>query len=58
MYSLNRKTLKLSYRFWDNGEIIGESEYSCSINDKGRNLEVIEDLATKAKNKLEEGNLL
>ena len=57
VYILNRKNLNLINQVNVMKEPFKEFHYSCEISD-GDTVKIITDLATKERNKLEEGNLL
>ena len=57
VYKLNRKNLNFIHEKYIAGKVYSESHYSCEIID-GDTVKIITDLATKERNKLEEGNLL
>ena len=57
VYILNRKNLNFIHEKHIGGILHSETQYSCEISD-GDTIKIITDLATKERNKLEEGNLL
>ena len=57
VYKLNRKNLNFTHEKHFAGQLQSASQYSCEITD-GDTVKIITDLATKERNKLEEGNLL